>query len=179
MRSVNERNVAWRHVQQINPEFFEGVEDTSDLGPAVVELLALVRFPIGPDTLWELGARVEVGTGEIQNEWPLDDGHFEHPHVVVRAHQLRHVEPQDRCYDRVSEPRINSFLPFVGLGPAKCFDRDSRWLSLAFRAEYDTVFSRAQRLGEFELMPVTKQPGVRNQGFVHDSGAKLRRALRR
>ena len=56
------------------------------------ELLALLGLPIGPNVLGELRTGVQVCAGEIQNERPLDDGHFEHPQAVVVPEQLRHVE---------------------------------------------------------------------------------------
>src|SRR5882672_11037711 len=51
-RSVEKGDVGRRDVQQIDVEFFERVQDASDIGPAGVELLSQVRLPIGPDIRW-------------------------------------------------------------------------------------------------------------------------------
>src|SRR5881628_1539862 len=142
--SKRERDVARRNVQQINSEFFEGVQNSTNIGPSGVELLSHVRLPVGPHIRWKFRTRVEVRAGEIQNEWPFDDGHFEHAQIVVAIDQLRHIESQDSTYCRFSEALINFLLSFVGFVPAQRFDRDLSGLILAFRDQYDTVLARAR-----------------------------------
>src|SRR5260221_6701879 len=88
--SVEESDVSRRNVQQIDPKFFERVQSPSDIGPAGAELLLQLRLPIGPYIRWKFGAYIEVCTGEIQNEWALDDSKFEHAQVIVATEQLRH-----------------------------------------------------------------------------------------
>src|SRR2546426_61396 len=59
-RSVQERDIARRHIQQINSELFKFLQERLDRRPARLELLPLVGFPIGPDVLRELRAEIEV-----------------------------------------------------------------------------------------------------------------------
>src|SRR5438876_11135440 len=49
---------------------------------------------------------------------------------------------------------------------------------LAFGSQDDTVFTRSERLGQLELVPMSIQAGIGNQVFVHDRATKLRRTFR-
>ena len=93
--SVEEADVARRNIQQVNAEFFKCGQNGLNCGPTILELLPLLCFPIGPDVVWELGARVEVGTGEVEDEWARDNGHLDYAQFVVEADELRHLESQN------------------------------------------------------------------------------------
>ena len=71
--SSREHDVTGRNVQQMDSESFERVQDPLDLGPAVLELLALLHLPIRPDLLRKLRPRVKARPGEIQNEWGFEN----------------------------------------------------------------------------------------------------------
>jgi hypothetical protein len=141
-----------------------------DLPPAVLKLLALLLLPIRPDILGKLRPRVKVSPGEIQNEWPLDDGHFEDAQPVIRTDQLGHVEAQDGAHRRAFQALIYPPFSLVRLRPAKRLDRYFSSLGLALANQYDTVLSRAQRLGQVKLMPLSIPAKVEDQDFVHDCG---------
>jgi len=51
-------------------------------------------------------------------------------------------------------------------------DRHISRFPLAFGRYDDTVFSRAQWLGEFELMPRSIKASIGKQAFVHDCEAE-------
>ena len=176
--STPESNVARRNVQQIDPEFLERVRYPLDLGPAVLELLALLHLPIRPDLLGKLRPRVKASPGEIQNERGLDNRHFDHAQSIVEADQLRHIEAEDPADSQLFQPLIHQLFVKVSFIPAKHFEGNICRSALVFRHQYDTVFSRAQYLGEFESPPGSIKASVRNQAFVHDSRPKLRRTFR-
>jgi hypothetical protein len=48
---VEEGNVAWGNVRQVNLPFLEGIHDGSYGPPALAELFPLLLFPFGPDFL--------------------------------------------------------------------------------------------------------------------------------
>src|SRR5437879_2585526 len=107
LRSVEERNVAWRHVQQINSHFLKCDQNLFDPRPAPFELLTLLRLPIGPDIRREVGADVQISPGKIQNERTLHNGHFENLQSVVGGKQLWYVEAQNGDHCHFFEPLIH------------------------------------------------------------------------
>src|ERR1039458_540437 len=175
--SSREHDVARRNVQQIDSKFLERVQDPLDLGPAVLELLTLVRFPIRPDLLGKLRPRVKVSPGEIQNEWGLYNRHFDQAQSIVGTDQLRHIESEDPADPQPFQPLIHQLFGKVSFIPAKYFEGNICRSALVFGHQYDTVFSRAQCLGELESPPGSIKASVRNQAFVHDSKSELRRTF--
>jgi len=175
--SSPERDVARRNVQQIDSKCFERVQDPLDLGPAVLELLTLVHLPIRPDLLGKLRPRVKASPGEIQNEWGFYNRHFDHAQSIVGTNQQRNIEIEDPADPQPFQPLIRQFFRKVGFIPAKHFEGNICWSALVFGHQYDTVFTRAQCLGELESPPGGIKASVRNQAFVHDSKAELRRTF--
>src|SRR5439155_17463746 len=93
--SVAEGNVSGRHIFHVDAVGFQFAQDRLDLGPVVAKLFGFVGAPVVPDFLGKVWGTVEVGTGEIENERPRDDGHFDGPQLVVKAQDLRDFAATD------------------------------------------------------------------------------------
>ena len=122
--SRQERNVARRNVQQVDSEFFERAQEPLDFTPARFELLLLFRLPIRPNILGKLWARIEVRPGEIQNEWRLDNGHFDHAQIVIGANDLWDIKTQNGGYTYLPKSFIDLFFAPVRLIEPEDFNPD-------------------------------------------------------
>src|SRR5208282_5649586 len=74
---IGEHDVARRDVQQEDSEFFKRIQNLFDPRPAAFELLVLLRLPIRPDFRRELRPRIQIGPGEVEDEWPVYYRHLE------------------------------------------------------------------------------------------------------
>src|SRR5205085_4558424 len=98
----------------MNVQFLKGGYDSLRSCPMSTELLPLLRFPLRPDFVRELRSRVQVSTGEIQNEWAGDDCHLDYPQVVIGPDELGNVEPEDFGDASDFEPLIDREFPKEG-----------------------------------------------------------------
>ena len=81
--SVAEGDVAWIHVAHEHPETFEKPEDRLYVSPSWAEMFCCFSAPVGQHLVGEVGRPVERGAGEIEDERPGHDGHFDNPQLVV------------------------------------------------------------------------------------------------
>src|SRR5207249_5964394 len=105
--SLSESNVARRNIEQINSEFLECVENLPDFAPAGFEFVSHICLPVVPYIRWKFGTGVKVCAGEIQDEWPFDDGHFDDSRVIVESYQLRNIEAENTGDSQAPQSFIN------------------------------------------------------------------------
>ena len=134
----------------------------------MLELIALLRFPMRPNFVGELRWRVEISAREVENERSRDDAHFNDQQLVIRADELRDVEAKNFRHARFFQSEIHVALAFVHLARAMHFYRDVARFSIAFRCVHNTVNAVTQPLGEPELVPASIRLCVLSQEFVHD-----------
>ena len=85
---------------------------------------------------------------------------------------MRDMESTDFAYPVGSQPLVRFLLTLIEFSEEMHFDREVSRFLLESSCYYDTVFSRAQRLGDLELMPRSIQASVGKQAFVHDCEAE-------
>ena len=70
-------------------------QDIFDSRPTNSKLFFFLNLPGGPDFIMKNGATIKISTGEIQNEWPGDNRHFDDEQFIIEADQFRNSEAED------------------------------------------------------------------------------------
>src|SRR5438094_1480600 len=130
--SLEERDVAWRYVQQKNPQDFKRGQNLFDHRPARFELLTFLRLPVRPNIRREIGTDVQISSGKVQNERAFYDRHLDDLQFITKAKELRHVESKNGADFPLSKALVNAFFPQVKFEKPMRLNRHFRWVNLAF-----------------------------------------------
>jgi hypothetical protein len=155
---LTEGNVAGIHINHEDAVPFKKPKDRLDFRPARTELLFFLRTPIRHYFFGEVGRLVEIGAGEIENERPGHDGHFDDPKFIVIGEHFGNGATTDVRDLTCRQPQINvSFAPIVGLLLMHFDGRDSLF-GLAFDGKYVTMNSGAKGIAKKQAVPLAVFP---------------------
>ena len=126
---IAEFDVTRFHIGQIHAELGKRPLDRLDFLQTLAELFRLFFHPIRHHFGWVIRLLIQIGSGEIQDEWRRNNRHLDNPEVVVKTDQSWNLEFQNL----LDLPRLQSQIDieFALKQPLVLKDLIADWRSVA------------------------------------------------
>src|SRR5258708_26952323 len=100
-------------MKYVYAEAFQVAKDGFNLRPACAELLLFFNSPVREHFFRKIRGLVEERAGEVENEWPANDRHFNDPQSVIVAQELRNVTAANSRHRVLFQTKVDIPLPAI------------------------------------------------------------------